>query len=111
MGYGVRDDVIGRHLDQVRRSGGLCVAAHPHAPYPSGTLMYPYDWFDVVEVWNGCWASDLPWNADNEAALAPRIAETAGYASAGSRHYGGTESIIALADNNARSRRSVGVAR
>ncbi|MFD6755609.1 CehA/McbA family metallohydrolase [Micromonospora gifhornensis] len=68
--YGVRDEVIGQHLDQVRRSGGVCVAAHPHAPYPSGTLMYPYDWFDAVEVWNGRWASDLPWNADNEAALA-----------------------------------------
>ncbi|MEV0826536.1 CehA/McbA family metallohydrolase [Nonomuraea rubra] len=68
--YGVRDDAVDRHLDQVRRSGGLCVAAHPHAPYPSGVFMYPYQGFDVVEVWNGRWASDLPWNADNEAALA-----------------------------------------
>ncbi|RIV41537.1 CehA/McbA family metallohydrolase [Micromonospora radicis] len=68
--YGVRDDAIGRHLDQVRRHGGLCVAAHPHAPYPHGTSMYPYRCFDAVEVWNGRWASDLPWNADNEATLA-----------------------------------------
>ncbi|MEV1288741.1 CehA/McbA family metallohydrolase [Micromonospora sp. NPDC049679] len=68
--YGVRDDVIRRHLDQMRQAGGLCVAAHPHAPYPGGTLMYPYRWFDAVEVWNGLWASDLPWNANNEAALA-----------------------------------------
>jgi hypothetical protein len=68
--YGVRDDVIDRHLDQVHRVGGLCVAAHPHAPYPSGCFMYPYQGFDVIEVWNGLWASDLPWNADNEAALA-----------------------------------------
>ncbi|MEV1144774.1 CehA/McbA family metallohydrolase [Micromonospora sp. NPDC049799] len=68
--YGVRDDVVGRHLDEVRRVGGLCVAAHPHAPYPSGVFMYPWDGFDVVEVWNGLWTSDLPWNADNEAALA-----------------------------------------
>ncbi|MGW4792057.1 CehA/McbA family metallohydrolase [Nonomuraea sp. NPDC004297] len=59
-----------RHVDRVRRSGGLCVAAHPYAPYPSGVFMYPYGGFDVVEVWNGRWASDLPWNADNEAALA-----------------------------------------
>lgn len=68
--YGVRDDVIGRHLDQVHQAGGLCVAAHPHAPQPSGRFRYPYRGFDVVEVWNGRWASDLPWNADNEAALA-----------------------------------------
>ncbi|TDC41571.1 CehA/McbA family metallohydrolase [Micromonospora sp. KC213] len=68
--YGVRDEVIRRHLDQVRRGGGLCVAAHPYAPYPGGTLMYPYRWFDAVEVWNGLWASDVAWNADNEAALA-----------------------------------------
>jgi PHP-associated len=68
--YGLRDDVIDRHLDQVRQVGGLCVAAHPHAPYPSGTFMYPYPGFDLVEVWNGRWDSDLPWNADNEAALA-----------------------------------------
>ncbi|MFI7431614.1 CehA/McbA family metallohydrolase [Micromonospora sp. NPDC049836] len=68
--YGVRDDVIDRHLDQVHHVGGLCVAAHPHAPYPTGTFMYPFRGFDVVEVWNGLWSSDLPWNADNAAALA-----------------------------------------
>jgi hypothetical protein len=32
--------------------------------------MFPYDGFDAVEVWNGLWTSDRPWNADNEAALA-----------------------------------------
>lgn len=68
--YGVRDDVLDRHLAPVREAGGLCVAAHPHAPYPGGTLMYPFDAFDLVEVWNGLWRSDLPWNADNEAAVA-----------------------------------------
>jgi hypothetical protein len=68
--YGVRDDLIERQLDQVHGAGGLCVAAHPQAPYPSGVFMYPYQGFDVVEVWNGQWRSDLPWNADNEAALA-----------------------------------------
>ncbi|MEO3755536.1 CehA/McbA family metallohydrolase [Streptomyces sp. B6B3] len=67
--YGVRDGTVDRHLERVHRIGGLCVAAHPHAPYPSGTFMYPYEGFDAVEVWNGRWASDLPWNADNEAAL------------------------------------------
>jgi hypothetical protein len=67
--YGVRDGVIDQYLDQVHQAGGLCVAAHPHAPYPTGVFMYPYDRFEVVEVWNGLWTSDLPWNADNEAAL------------------------------------------
>jgi hypothetical protein len=68
--YRVRDDMVGRHLDEVHHAGGLCVAAHPYAPYPSGMFMYPYRGFDVVEVWNGPWTSDLPWNANNEAALA-----------------------------------------
>ncbi|MEJ3749591.1 CehA/McbA family metallohydrolase [Actinomycetes bacterium KLBMP 9797] len=68
--YEAGDGAIGRQLDRVHRAGGLCVAAHPYAPYPSGDFRYPYDGFDAVEVWNGCWASDLPWNADNEAALA-----------------------------------------
>ena len=68
--YGVRDDAIDRQVDQGHRAGGLCVVAHPHAPYPAGTNMYPFDGFDVVEVWIGLWRSDLPWNADNEAARA-----------------------------------------
>jgi hypothetical protein len=68
--YGVRDNMVDRHLDEVHRASGLCVAAHPHAPYASGTFMYPYQGFDVVEVWNGQWSSDVPWQADNEAALA-----------------------------------------
>lgn len=58
------------HLRDVRAAGGLCVAAHPHAPYAGGTLQYPFHGFDLVEVWNGLWSSALPWNADNEAALA-----------------------------------------
>lgn len=68
--YGLRDDMLVRHLDQVHRAGGLCVVAHPYAPYPSGVFMYPFHGLDVVEVWNGLWSSDRPWNADNEAALA-----------------------------------------
>lgn len=36
--YGAEDGVIGRYLDEVRRGGGLCVAAHPHAPYVSGAF-------------------------------------------------------------------------
>nr|WP_316959593.1 CehA/McbA family metallohydrolase [Streptomyces sp. TRM68367] len=68
--YGVRDNAVDRHLDEVHRAGGLGVAAHPHAPYLSGTFMYPYQGFDVVEVWNGLWSSEVPWQADNEAAVA-----------------------------------------
>ncbi|MFD8598929.1 CehA/McbA family metallohydrolase [Kitasatospora sp. NPDC059646] len=66
----VGDPAFGRALREVRAAGGLCVAAHPHAPYPGGDLMFPLEDFDAVEVWNGQWASDLPWNADNAAALA-----------------------------------------
>lgn len=68
--YTVQDNIIHRHLNEVHRAGGLGVVAHPHAPYDSGTFMYPHQGFDVVEVWNGQWSSDLPWQADNEAALA-----------------------------------------
>lgn len=57
--YGVRDDAIGRHTGEVHRAGGLCVAAHPHAPYPRGAFMYPFDGFDAIEVWNGQWSSDI----------------------------------------------------
>jgi hypothetical protein len=46
------------------------VAAHPHAPYPGGRFVDPLAEVDVVEVWNGAWTSDVPWQADNEAALA-----------------------------------------
>ncbi|MET7740943.1 CehA/McbA family metallohydrolase [Streptomyces sp. NPDC005385] len=68
--YGVGDNLIDQGLRQVRDSGGLCAAAHPHAPYPSDSFMYPYEGLDAIEVWNGLWKSDRPWNADNEAALA-----------------------------------------
>jgi hypothetical protein len=68
--YGIRHGAVGQHVDQVRQAGGLCVAAHPHAPYPGGVFMYPFHEFDAVEVWNGLWSSGQPWNADNDAALA-----------------------------------------
>lgn len=68
--YGVRDGRLEAELDRVRAAGGLCVAAHPHAPYAGGRLGYPLELFDAVEVWNGRWTSSLPWQADNEAATA-----------------------------------------
>lgn len=68
--YDAGEGSLQRQLDEIHRAGGLCVAAHPHAPYPTGTFEYAYQGFDVVEVWNGPWTSDVPWQADNEAALA-----------------------------------------
>ncbi|CAM5436482.1 hypothetical protein GCM10010329_52360 [Streptomyces spiroverticillatus] len=71
--YGVRDTEdpsLERQLARLRQWGGTSVAAHPHAPYPSGTFMYAYEGFAAVEVWNGAWTSGLPWQADNETALA-----------------------------------------
>lgn len=68
--YRAGDGAVERYLVQVHEAGGLCVAAHPQAPYPSGTFMFRYEGFDAVEVWNGQWESELPWNADNPAALA-----------------------------------------
>ena len=56
-------------LEGVHDSGGLCVAAHPYAPYATGTFEYPLQGIDAVEVWNGLWQSDRSWNADNEAAF------------------------------------------
>ncbi|MFJ1758196.1 CehA/McbA family metallohydrolase [Kitasatospora sp. NPDC088134] len=61
---------VDRALGEVRAAGGLCVAAHPHAPYPGGELMFPLESFDAVEVWNGPWGAEFPWSTDNGAALA-----------------------------------------
>ncbi|GAA1647771.1 CehA/McbA family metallohydrolase [Actinoplanes couchii] len=69
LALGLPPGVVVREVTEARRHGALCVAAHPFAPYPGGTLRLPLDDFDAIEVWNGRWRSDLPWNADNEAAL------------------------------------------
>jgi hypothetical protein len=55
--YRVQDETVDRHLDQVHQSGGLCVAAHLHAPYASGEFMCPYQGFDV---WLRCGTGDGP---------------------------------------------------
>ncbi|MBM0278297.1 CehA/McbA family metallohydrolase [Micromonospora tarensis] len=39
--YNLRDGLIDRALDHVHQAGGLCVVAHPHAPYPSGAFTHP----------------------------------------------------------------------
>lgn len=48
---------------QVRRAGGLVVAAHPFAPCFGCSWEFTYQLVDLVEVWNG------PWTADDEAAV------------------------------------------
>lgn len=68
--YDTGADSLEQQLKDVHRVGGLTVAAHPYAPYPTGTFAHPYQGFDLFEVWNGPWTSDVPWQADNEAALA-----------------------------------------
>lgn len=68
--YDAGEGALEAELAEVHRVGGLCVVAHPCAPYPTGTFQHPHQGFDAVEVWNGPWTSDVPWQADNEAALA-----------------------------------------
>lgn len=67
--YQVTDGVIAEQLARLH-GRGVAVVAHPHAPYPSGSFKYPHEGFDLVEVWNGLWTSELDWQADNETALA-----------------------------------------
>lgn len=68
--YRARDGVIDEHVAAVRRVGGVAVAAHPYAPFPTGAFLYPFEGFDAIEVWNGLWTSDRPWQSNNEAAVA-----------------------------------------
>lgn len=58
------------HLLELGDPPQLRIVAHPFAPYPGGTFRGSLDDVDAVEVWNGRWHSDLPWQADNERALA-----------------------------------------
>jgi predicted metal-dependent phosphoesterase TrpH len=92
---GVDDISLG--LAAVRANGGVCVVAHPHAPFPSGTFLQPQDGFDAVEVWNGRWSSSRPWQADNEAALASWAARLARTADASRFHpaTGGSDAHLA----------------
>jgi hypothetical protein len=67
--HGRHERLIDRELARVREGGGIAVAAHPYAPYATGELRYPFAAFDAMEAWNGLWTSDMPWNADNGAAV------------------------------------------
>ncbi|MFL6142980.1 MAG: CehA/McbA family metallohydrolase [Labedaea sp.] len=52
-----------RFAGDVRRAGGLVVAAHPFAPCIGCSWEFSYEAADLIEVWNG------PWTADDEAAV------------------------------------------
>jgi predicted metal-dependent phosphoesterase TrpH len=49
--YDLDEELLNGQIARVHQRGGLCIAAHPFAPYPSGTLGYPLAMFDAVEVW------------------------------------------------------------
>jgi hypothetical protein len=50
--------------DDRHRQGATTIAPAGRMPHRGS------QGFDAVEVWNGLWTSDRPWNAGNEAALA-----------------------------------------
>ncbi|HEU5471931.1 MAG TPA: CehA/McbA family metallohydrolase [Actinophytocola sp.] len=52
-----------RFAEEVRRAGGLVVAAHPFTPCVGCSWGFGYQHADLVEVWNG------PWTLDDEASV------------------------------------------
>jgi hypothetical protein len=52
-----------RFAEEVHRSGGLVVAAHPFAPCFGCSWEFGYEPADLVEVWGG------PWTLDDEASV------------------------------------------
>ncbi|MFI5915668.1 CehA/McbA family metallohydrolase [Dactylosporangium sp. NPDC051541] len=61
--YGPRDGRFPQYAAQVRRAGGLVVAAHPAVPMPGCAWEFGFAAVDAIEVWNGAW------NVDDEIAL------------------------------------------
>ncbi|BBA97897.1 putative secreted protein [Actinacidiphila reveromycinica] len=61
--YRARDDAFDRFARQIRRAGGIVVAAHPYGTSLAAQWKFGYDNVDAVEVWNG------PWTPDDEASL------------------------------------------
>lgn len=47
-----------RFAAQVRRDGGIVVAAHPYCPFVGCDWRFGYDDVDGIEVWNGPWTLD-----------------------------------------------------
>ncbi|MCD9880523.1 CehA/McbA family metallohydrolase [Streptomyces guryensis] len=62
--YRARDHRFGRFADQIHRTGGLVVPAHPHATCVGCGWKFGFGQADAVEVWNG------PWTPDDEVTLA-----------------------------------------
>ena len=61
--YGPSDGVFPRFAAEVRKAGGLVVAAHPSVPLPGSAWEFGFDHVDSLEVWNG------RWNLDDELSL------------------------------------------
>jgi hypothetical protein len=61
--YGPHDGLFSAYATQVRRMGGLVVAAHPKAPLAGSAWKFGYEDLDGIEVWNG------PWTLDDHAAV------------------------------------------
>lgn len=62
--YRARDGLFDRFLRDIRRGGGIAVAAHPFTPCLACNWKFGYAGLDAVEVWNG------PWTPDDELAVA-----------------------------------------
>jgi predicted metal-dependent phosphoesterase TrpH len=56
--YRPSDGAFPAYADEVRRLGGLVVAAHPLVPVPGSAWQFGYDHLDGIEVWNGPWTLD-----------------------------------------------------
>jgi hypothetical protein len=61
--YGPSDGVFPRFAAEVRKAGGLVVAAHPSVPLPGSAWEFGFDHVDALEAWNG------RWNLDDELSL------------------------------------------
>ena len=56
--YRARDGAFDRFARQIRRAGGIVVAAHPYGISLASQWKFGYDNVDAVEVWNGAWTPD-----------------------------------------------------
>lgn len=56
--YGPGADAFAKYTAQVRRAGGIVVAAHPAVPVPATAWEFGYEHVDAIEVWNGPWTPD-----------------------------------------------------
>lgn len=56
--YRARDGELARFVSDVRRVGGVAVAAHPYCPFAGCDWRFGLEDMDAVEVWNGTWTPD-----------------------------------------------------